>query len=315
VAKSWDLPGSLQRYIRLPSAAPLNRPADPQAERPAWLAQAANAAAHVMLKSDLKSVDKELQQIIKRYAKSLDLPARDFQSALIRAKENLSQIAQAMNLHVPKDRPALDANRGGSKVLDDDGLHQHQLDTIVQSQASDYSAPYTPEQATQVLASGIQDITNSMVDTYKLNDVLQMILETMLRGLQFNRVVFCLRDPKTDTLTGRFGLGANTPEICSRFKIPLQSSTDLFSLVCQKGVDTLINDTASGNIGNRLPAWYKESAHSPAFLLLPMHLKKTCFGLIYADMPTANALQLGEKELSMLRTLRNQAILAFKQSS
>ena len=34
-----------------------------------------------------------------------------------------------------------------------------------------------------------------------------MILETMFRALGFRRIVFCLRDPKTETLTGRFGLG------------------------------------------------------------------------------------------------------------
>jgi len=37
--------------------------------------------------------------------------------------------------------------------------------------------------------------------------------------------------------------------------------------------------------------------------------------LIYADKPGVNSIDLGEKELSLLRTLRNQAVLAFKQSS
>ena len=50
--------------------------------------------------------------------------------------------------------------------------------------------------ATEVLAAGIQDITNSMVENFRLNEVLRMILETMLRALEFRRVLFCLRDAK-----------------------------------------------------------------------------------------------------------------------
>ena len=54
---------------------------------------------------------------------------------------------------------------------------------------------------------GIQDITNRWSTTFRLNDVLRMILETMYRALGFRRVVFCLRDARTGALTGRFGLG------------------------------------------------------------------------------------------------------------
>jgi eukaryotic-like serine/threonine-protein kinase len=36
--------------------------------------------------------------------------------------------------------------------------------------------------------------------------------------------------------------------------------------------------------------------------------------LIYADKTLPGAIELGEKELSMLRTLRNQAVMAFRQT-
>jgi len=39
------------------------------------------------------------------------------------------------------------------------------------------------------------------------------------------------------------------------------------------------------------------------------------FALIYADKAEPGAIVLGEKELSMLRTLRNQAVMAFRQAS
>jgi hypothetical protein len=84
--------------------------------------------------------------------------------------------------------------------------------------------------------------------------------------------------------------------------------------VCLKGADTLISDATVAHIAARLPAWYRESVNAPAFLLLPLMLKGAPFALIYADKAQPGGIDLGEKELSMLRTLRNQAVMAFKQA-
>jgi hypothetical protein len=44
-------------------------------------------------------------------------------------------------------------------------------------------------------------------------------------------------------------------------------------------------------------------------------MRNAPFALIYADMAQPGALALGEKELALLRTLRNQAVMAFRQAS
>jgi hypothetical protein len=163
------------------------------------------------------------------------------------------------------------------------------------------------------MAAGIQDITNSRVENFRLNEVLRMILETMFRALGFRRIVFCLRDPKTDTLTGRFGLGEGVERVASAFKVPLKAPGELFAAVCVKGADTLISDATAPAISGRLPAWYRQSVNAPAFLLLPLMLKGAPFALIYADKARPGGIDLDEKELSLLRTLRNQAVMAFKQ--
>jgi hypothetical protein len=46
-----------------------------------------------------------------------------------------------------------------------------------------------------------------------------------------------------------------------------------------------------------------------------MQLKGAPFALIYADKAVPGGIALGEKELSLLRTLRNQAVMAFKQAA
>jgi hypothetical protein len=184
--------------------------------------------------------------------------------------------------------------------------------------------PLSIHDAANVLTNGIQDITNTLMEPFRLNDVLHMILETMLRALECQRVVFCLRDAKTSALLGRMGIGKDVDVLKAAFRIPLawqQGATpDLFSVVCVKNADMLIADANAPTIVNRIPPWFREQVQAPTFLLLPLTLKRMgqpdmVLGLIYADKAQAGSLQIDEKELSLLRTLRNQAVMAFRQTT
>ena len=138
----------------------------------------------------------------------------------------------------------------------------------------------------------------------------------MIRAMDFDHIIFCMRDAKTETMTGRFGLGSGVESFVKSFKAPLKSSTpDLFAVVCNKGTDTMISDATEPKLAQRLPEWFHKGLKAPTFLLLPLMIKGAPFGLIYADKKSRGSLELDEKELALLRTLRNQAVMAFKQSS
>jgi hypothetical protein len=77
----------------------------------------------------------------------------------------------------------------------------------------------------------------------------------------------------------------------------------------------MISDATEAHIVKRLPQWYCKQINAPTFLLLPVTIKGRPFGLIYADKAEKGELVLDEKELSLLQTLRNQAVMAFRQSS
>jgi hypothetical protein len=140
----------------------------------------------------------------------------------------------------------------------------------------------------------------------------------MYRALGFRCIVFALRDPKAGVITGRFGLGEGAQALVSQFSVPLHDgqakAQDLLSAVCGKGVDTLIADATAANVATRLPAWLRRQPQAQTFLLLPLVMKGSTFALIYADRAPAGSIAAGEKELSLLRTLRNQAVMAFRQA-
>jgi eukaryotic-like serine/threonine-protein kinase len=317
VAKSWGLPENLQRCMRTPTAEIPAKLADKPADRVRWLAQSANEITDALLRSEPGESAASIAAVAERYSKVLGVSSKVIEGAAVEARGKLAQLAQAMNIHVQPGTPAsrllhptIDAVE--KKDEEHDTLAPHTLQATI---TEEQQAPMTPvDNAAEVMAAGIQDITNSMVETFKLNEVLRMILETMFRALGFRRVIFCLKDPKTEVLSGRFGLGDKSEQVSAAFKVSLKTPSDLFAAVCLKGADTLISDATMPTIATRLPAWYRQSVNAPAFLLLPLMMKGAPFALIYADKATPGAIELGERELSLLRTLRNQAVMAFKQA-
>jgi len=336
VSKAWGLPDSIQQCIVRPTGTPPTVASPDPKSHLRWSAKAANDMADAMLHADPEEVDRQLATLSKSYAKSMAMAPEQLKAVTTLARVKLNELADAMEIRVPIHSPAArllklatvavqqpvgDASQSAvASAVDSSALHATPVSALspedtVRNQVSHATAG--TDLSTQTLAGGIQDITNVMVEDFKLGDVLRMILETMFRALGFHRIVFCMRDPKTNLLTGRFGLGPGVEKIVKNFCVPLNSDDipDLFATICGKAADTLISDTSDPRIVARLPSWYLRDFNAPGFMILPLIIKGQTVGMIYADMLVKGELTIDEKQLSMLRTLRNQAIMAFKQSS
>lgn len=331
VSRAWGLPESIQRCIQLPAGDPPSRVPTEAQSRLRWTARTANDMADAMLHADPLEVDARLDKAAKKFGKTLGMSVAQVQTATLAARKKLVELADAMDLRVKNNSPAapllkMTDTTGATHVeysqRDHDALETTELQATHVVTAGlligdEKSARPASTQVSQTLAAGIQDITNVMVEDFNLSDVLRMILEAMYRALDFHRIIFCMRDTKTDTLTGRFGLGPGIEGVVKSFSVPLSGNAvpDLFATICAKGADTLITDASDPRLAARLPAWYHKSFNAPTFLILPLVIKGKPFGLIYADKAEKGGLKVDEKELALLRTLRNQAIMAFKQSS
>jgi len=328
IAKAWGLPASMQRCMRKPTGAvPAKAPTDAN-ERIRWTALVANEISDVLLRSEPKDVDARLLDLTRKYAHALGVGSKDIQAATTTARQKLVELAAAMEIRVAPGSAAAkllalpDVEKNKGKDTDSRGAETESNLSAFELHATNTALAEMTEQGprkdpkvTDTLTAGIQDVTNAMVEEFKLSDVLRMILETMMRAMQFDHVIFCMRDAKTETMVGRFGLGAGVEPFVKSFKVPLKSSVpDLFAAVCNKGTDTLISDASEPRMAQRLPQWYRGGLNAHTFLLLPLLIKGAPFGLIYADKKLRGSLELDEKELALLRTLRNQAVMAFKQS-
>ncbi len=341
VAKLWGLPDNLRGALRRPLGAAPSRPLPRGAERHRWVAALAHDMALAMQSQDPASARRLVRQSADQHARALDVTAPNICAAADEARRIVAELAPLIGLQVTPGTPThrlltfSQSDAVAPKAATADPLapavvaaaavlapvvmdaERAAVPSPVAAQAPQLAAT---EAAAAMLAAGIQDVMSTLSsDEFQLNAVLRMILETLLRALHLKRVVFCLRDPRSQLITGRFGLGAEVDAVLRRFAISTKpvagSAIDLFSAVCLKAVDTVIADAAEAPIRQRLPAWYGPDVASRSFLLLPLAMKGATFGLIYADADRVGGLLLPEREMALVRTLRNQAVMAFRQAS
>ncbi len=351
VTKVWGLPDSLRKAISRPEGEPPSRTVDGAAERLRWCVAASGELARALMLEPVETIANKLSAIGDRYARALNLPKENFEAAVRSAQSHLQSMSTDLGIDLKADSKArrllpqaLAAPAGalatqvaaapvpaGDKTIvalapapaDDRTLvvSAAAAPRAAASSGGDVAAPPAPAAPADsggrmlALENGIASVTSALAgDTFKLNEVLRTILGTMHKALGFRCVVFGLRDPKTGIITGRLGLGDAAPALSAQFRVDVNPNgpIDLLSVACKKAADTLISDAIADNVRSRLPTWLQREAGARSFVLLPMTMKGAPFALIYADCATPGGIVLGERELSLLRTLRNQAVMAFK---
>ena len=164
----------------------------------------------------------------------------------------------------------------------------------------------------KALTDGIQDITNTLTADYTINQVFQMILETIYRGFSNCRVLLCLKDKNGQAMHARFGYGEDIDAVIEKFTIPLAYHADVFHIAFKTNQDIRIDDTHAENIKKRIPDWYHQHIAAKSFAVFPVSIKHSPVALIYMDSAMGKAISITDTQLGLLKTLRNQAILAIK---
>jgi hypothetical protein len=317
IARQWGFPSLISSTMRKLPAGRI-RKAVSQEDRLRVLSGFSNELCEVIAQANPEARDREMQKTLLRFAEAISLDAKTVKETVQRSIIEVAEFAQIIHLNLQHTtfgkqmQQFAHLKERGNEADSDDSLHGALLqeETLHDSFAGD-GAEVVDAQA--ILTAGIQDISNTLVDDFKLNDILRMILETMYRAMGFKRVVLCIRDAKAGCMQGRFGFGADANEVAKGFRMPLSFTPDVFHLAMSKGVDLMISDINDPKIAERIPAWYRKAASANSFVLFPLNIKGNPVALIYADSDQTGGLTIPEKELSLLRTLRNQAILAIKQ--
>ncbi|MFO1329903.1 MAG: HDOD domain-containing protein [Rubrivivax sp.] len=314
VAKAWGLPETLQKVMRVPEGAAPARAVPHGVERMRWIGRCANEVADCLLDHGPEEAESAIAHIAERDARALGLAAKDISGAAARSRERLADFARLMGVSLSSGARSQRLFPHPETIGEPAAATIEDAPTLVTT-----GTPMRhPDAVTSALTAGIADVTQQLASgEYSINELLRKVLDVIHGAMGLQRIVLCLRDPRTETLTGRLAIGEGGSTTAKAFMIPLRerpgTPVDLFAAVCRKGADTVISDTTRGGMAARLPSWYAAAVNAPSFLLLPLMLRNAPFGLIYADASVPGALAPQEKELVLLRALRNQVVMAFRQ--
>jgi eukaryotic-like serine/threonine-protein kinase len=329
IAGSWGFPRTIVESMRRLPAGEVRKPNTTE-EALRVMSGFANEMCGVLADTPPEQRGKALAKIGQRFGSSLQINDRQLQENMEKSVEELTEIASILHVNLKQSPFARQAASFiGGEAKTDETLTPHHAEatdatlaesllddaTVLDAEFPDAAAAPLPEDAQDVLAAGIQDISNSLVDDFALNDILRIILETMYRAMGFKRVLLALRDGKSGQITGRFGLGPDVGELAKQFRFPLTEQLhDVFQLATGKGLDIIISDIDDPKIADKVPQWFRERIPAKTFVLFPLNIKGKPVALIYCDKDRAGTISIPEKELTLLKTLRNQALLAIKQA-
>jgi serine/threonine protein kinase len=319
LARHWGFPEIIQQSMRRLPVGPARRPVNSE-ERLRTLAACANEYCDAVALLNPTDRERAMQAIAARFNDAVPIEVRDAREVMQGAIDEIGDFARIIKVNLAQTRigrhlSQFIAGTPASPTLD--GAALDVPTSALLDQSTPIEAPPEGQKAADaqaVLSSGIQDISNTLVEDFKLNDVLRIILETMYRAMGFKRVLLCIRDGRSDSMTGRFGFGPEVGELAKHVRFSLSAHPDnVFNVATAKGVDILISDIDDPKIASRVPAWYRKSVPSRTFCLFPLMIKGRAVAMIYADKDQAGEIRISEQELALLRTLRNQAVLAIKQ--
>lgn len=318
VARSWGWPESLQTSLR-----PLE-PSDPESAATAEeflrvVCTAANRLApQIEQMDDPLALEACLSQFGLRYGIPISLGENDLPEMVERARNAWRDLALVLGIAKNKppaakvpgpgkaaSRPAAGPTRGAAPASLAAGRAASAVRPSPTARRSDPAVA-------AALSSALGTISQRAMSDVPMAEVMQLVMDLLRESMGLQRVIVCLRDEASGELSGRHGVGDRAARLAPLFRIPMQPPTDLFGLLCAKQADTLISDTTDEIIAKRLPAWFKQQIKAPSFVLLPLSMGPQTIGLIYGDHREANCLAVNDNELTLLKALRNQLVMAMR---
>jgi eukaryotic-like serine/threonine-protein kinase len=326
IAKQWNFPKTLIDSLKgwQGDHKPVNR-----VEKRRLVSAFADEAMQTLVASE--SDDKpSLQGLVQKYAKGLNLSEKKVNKLAQNSVEEFQEMAKVLasdisprfvkqlskvNEMTPAEIEAKAAvppapsqeGLGETQILNGTGTETHALETEVGE-----SAGGTPEDAESLLMEGLQEVTGMLVGEHSVSEIFNVVLETMYRAVGFQRVLLALQDRKQGRMVGRLSFGDADEDFVQGFSFPIAYSVDVFHGAMKNAVDVYIADTTNEKIQADIPDWYKIISKAGSFLLFPLVINKRPVGLIYADHANPHGLDIDKKRLNLLKSLRNQIVLAVR---
>ncbi len=328
IARQWNFPDSLVDSLRDWQVG--RKPAN-QVERRRLVSSFADEVLAILVSADATK-GPELKSLVRKYGMALNMNWRVVSRMIRCSVEEFGEMAKVLTSDISQlfvDQLTMVCEKLLSMAISSDdksgglaGLNEEQItdDSEGLAETETYSTRSgvmaktdTSQESTEtLLMDGLNEVTCMLVGECSMTEIFNVVLETMYRSVGFHRVVLALLDRKQGSICGRLGFGEADERFIKGFRLPVAYHVDMFHGALKNSVDVYISDTTSEKIQAELPEWYRRISDAGSFLLLPLVINQRPVGLIYADHIKPHGLKIDIRRLNLLKSLRNQIVLAVR---
>jgi hypothetical protein len=323
IAKQWNFPGTITSSMERLDPEKSGSPNTP-AQKRQLIAAFSSEAARVIGKTDPED-DKPVKDLLEHYSSAWKVKPKKFKNMVGEARREFGELASGMSARKSEQSPYMSnyikagTDADETEQIQEQESAQDATATMVledrevvseSPEATGYASQQSDANPEAVLTEGLQEVTAILVDPqHNLNQVFNVVLETIYRALPLQQILVCLLDAKSKQFVGRFGFGQDVDSFIKTFRFPMKYESNVFHAALKNGVDLYIADTGEEKIKADLPGWYRKVSNAGSFLLFPLVVNKRPLGLIYADHSSPNGVELKGNQLNLIKALRNQIVL------
>ncbi len=320
VAKQWNFPKKIYESMRPLSDEDLKKK-DSAIDRLRLVTSLVKDLYDAIQSNPTLSSECHPDQILKRYQTHLKITENQLKRLIKASLEKTRRHAQVLSLNIGRSMfmdglaalyiaqrqvPPEDPKETVPEKADSESMTSKDEEPAIEAEPLP-----EPHKISGIIIEGVQEISQTMLGDYSVEDVAVMTLEVFHRSLDFHRSLMFINDGEQKKMMARFGYGLDSHRLIGKLGFDLNTPKDLFTSALQLGKDLVVADTNNEKMRNLIPTWYRRNIDAPAFVFLPVCLKKVCIGALYADRQTAGQ-PVSEDEHRHLDMLRNQLVLSIK---
>lgn len=190
---------------------------------------------------------------------------------------------------------------------------QVDLDTASADLNTGKNSPY-PIADPMLQLSILRELSSILSKKPALNQILEMVLEGMYRGIGLDRTVLALITPDKKKVRAKFILGADTKEYLRKFVLSLDGKqNDLLHQLMLYQRSYWVNDVDDGEYSNIITDEMRHAFEAKSFYICPISINDKTIGFFYADrLPSGR--RLDQEGFESFKHFAQEAIIAIKFS-
>ena len=307
VGETWELPSEIIESMKPLPPGEVKKPTS-KTDTLKHVAGFSNEYTDLISTTKPEDRAQAFENLASRYSNSMSISLGQMEEILTNSIEDLERYAQLVDLNLKESAIFKKANTWTPVDLEDT------IAFIDEVTAEQELAQSEEQSRRENIIHAVQEITDTILNNGSLNDVLIMTMETIFSGFGFSRVMFCFINKSRTSINARYGFGDHVDTIINRLSIPLGGDKDIFNQALKQHKDLTIEDISDEKNEDLIPSWYRQSYGKKSMLIYPIVVKNIPLGILYIDSITPASF-CDDTQLSLIKTLRNQIVLAIRLSS